>query len=175
MGSSLREQLLKAGLADKSRLQRAKKQVRKQNRSGAAGGADTAAQAVAQAQTEKRARDRELNRQRELKKAAKARKALLKEFVERNKLNDASAQEPYNFVQGARVKRLFVNPRQRAQLGAGALAIAQVGGRYYLVSAEVGRKILEMVPGTFVFLPQQDKPADDDPYAEFQVPDDLMW
>lgn len=176
MGNSLKEQLLKAGLVNKSKVQQAKKQSRKKRRNqGAAAQPDGVAQAVAQAQAEKEARDRELNRQREIKQAAKARKVLLKQFVEQNKLNDRAAEEAYNFVHGGSVKRLYVNAKQRAKLGAGELAIVCVAERYYLMAAETAKKVLGMASDTFVFIPQEEKPVEDDPYADYQIPDDLMW
>lgn len=176
MGNSLRDQLLKAGLVDKSKVQQAKKQTRQQKRSKGAGAQrDSVAQAVQKAQSDKAARDRDLNRQKEIKLAVKARKGLLRDYVEKNKLNDPAAQEVFNFVQGSSVKRLYVNPAQRTRLGDGSLAIVQVGERYYLVPVEVSRKILEMAADTFVYVVEQAKPAENDPYADYQVPDDLMW
>lgn len=176
MGNSLKEQLLKAGLVDKSRVQQAKKQSRKRRRNqGAAARPDGVARAVARAQAEKEARDRELNRQRELKQAAKARKILLKQFVGQNMVNDRTAEEPYHFVHGGSIKRLYVNPKQRVKLGAGELAIVCVAERYYLMAATTAKKVLEMAPDTFVFIPQEEEPVKDDPYADYQVPDDLMW
>jgi uncharacterized protein YaiL (DUF2058 family) len=176
MGSSLREQLLKAGLADKSRVQQAKKQARQNQRAAAGTGTDSVARAVARAQAEKESRDRELNRQKEIKQAARARRALQREYAERNKLNDPKAQDAYNFVHGSNVKRLYVTARQRDQLGRAELSIAQVDGRYYLVMAEVGRRLADMVAGTFVYTPAPETtPTEDDPYAAYQVPDDLMW
>ena len=176
MGNSLQEQLLKAGLVNKSKAQQAKKQIRKKKRSkGPAAQRDSVADAVSRAQADKEARDRELNRQKHIKEAAKARKLLLKQYVEKNRLNDPVAEEPYNFVHGGSIKRLRVNAKQRDQLGAGKLAIVQVVERYYLVATDVSKKVLDMAPDTFVFIPEQEKPAEDDPYADYQVPDDLMW
>jgi len=174
MGNSLQEQLLKAGLVNKSKAQQAKKQSRKKKRSQGKR-PDAVAQAVAKVQAEKEARDRELNRQRDIKQAAKARKMLLRQFVEQNMLNDRAAEEPFNFVHGSSVKRLYVNPKQRVKLGAGELSIAYVGERYYLMAAETAKKVQEMAPDTFVYTPEEEKPAEDDPYADYQVPDDLMW
>ena len=176
MGNSLRDQLLKAGLVDKSKVQQAKKQSRKKKRAkGAAAQRDTVADAVRQAQAEKAARDRELDRQKAIKQEAKARKGLLRDYIEKNKLNDPAAQEPFNFVQDNNVKRFYVNEKQRIQLSAGKLAIAQVADRYYLFTLEVSDKLRELEPGIFIHVAEQEKPAEDDPYAEYQVPDDLMW
>jgi hypothetical protein len=176
MGNSLRDQLLNAGLVNKSKVQQAKKQSRKKKRAkGAAVQRDTVADAVQKAQNDKAARDRELNRQKAIKQEAKARKGLLRDYVEKNKLNDPAAQDPFNFVQDNNVKRFYVNAKQRVQLSAGKLAIAQVGERYYLVTLEVSGKLRELDSGAFIYVAEQEKPAEDDPYAEYQVPDDLMW
>jgi uncharacterized protein YaiL (DUF2058 family) len=176
MGNSLREQLLKAGLVDKSKVQQAKKQSRRKNRSkGAEIQRDSVAEAVKRAQTEKAARDRELSRQKNIKQEAKARKGLLLDYVEKNKLNDPKAQEPFNFVQDNAVKRFYVNEKQRSQLSAGKLAIAQVADRYFLVALEVSGKLRELDPGVFIYVAEQEAPSADDPYADYQVPDDLMW
>ncbi len=176
MGNSLREQLLKAGLVDKSKVQQAKKQTRKKKRNKAVNGdPDRIEQAVARAQADKAARDRELNRQKEIKQAAKARKGLLRDYVEKNKLNDSAAVDPFNFVHGSRVKRLYVNAKQRERLVVGGLAIVQVGERYYLVETDVADKMRGMSPGLFVCVAKPEVPEEDDPYTEYQVPDDLMW
>jgi uncharacterized protein YaiL (DUF2058 family) len=55
------------------------------------------------------------------------------------------------------------------------MAIVQVEDRFYLVSRETSGKIRDMAPDTFVHVPTPDRPDDDDPYADYQVPDDLMW
>ncbi len=174
MGNSLRDQLLKAGLVNKSKVQQAKKQSRKKKRAKG-GEPDRIQQAVNQAQQEKAARDRELNRQKEIKQAAKARQGLLKDFVAKNKLNDPKAEDPFNFVHDGAVKRLHVNEKQRERLAAGQLAIVCVAERYYLMESGVADKMADMSPGLFVFKAEAEKPEEDDPYADYQVPDDLMW
>lgn len=174
MINSLQEQLLQLGLVNKSKAQQAKKEKRKKGRQ-ASPPRDSVAQAVARAEADKAARDRELNRQKELKQAAKARKALLRQFIEQNRLNDPKADQPYNFVHGTSVKRLYVTETQRVQLVAGRLAIAQSADRYFLVELEAAAKIHKLSPETFVFIAQQDEGSSDDLYGAFQVPDDLMW
>lgn len=176
MGNSLQEQLLKAGLVNKTKAQQAKKQNRKKKRNPATKGQrDSVAQAVAKTQSDKAARDRELNRRKEIKMAAKARKGLLREFIEKNMLNDRKAEEVYNFTHGSSVKRIHVNPKQREQLGMGQLAVVHASERYYLVSLETSKKVQEMDSNAFIFVAHDEKTDVDDPYADYQVPDDLMW
>jgi hypothetical protein len=90
-------------------------------------------------------------------------------------LNAPKAEDAYNFVHGDSVKRLYVTDKQRQQLGAGKLSIVYLNERYYLVATEEAKKIKEMSVDTFVYQCEQSKPDEDDPYAEYQVPDDLMW
>ena len=51
------------------------------------------------------------------------------------------------------------------------------GRRFELVPVEVARKIAERDPETVIDLPDQDDSAsaEDDPYADYKIPDDLTW
>ena len=61
----------------------------------------------------------------------------------------------------------------------GRIAIARLKNEYYLIPAEAATKILERDEGSIVLLndaKQDDSEAiEDDPYADYQIPDDLMW
>ncbi|HEY5790108.1 MAG TPA: DUF2058 family protein, partial [Gammaproteobacteria bacterium] len=78
------------------------------------------------------------------------------------------------------IKSIYVTATQHASLVQGALVIATLGGRYELVPAETGEKICQRDPRR-VISRQPDAPAAaatgdaDDPYAAYQVPDDLIW
>lgn len=174
MKNSLQEQLLQLGLIDKSKAQQAKKEQRNKTRTASAS-SNTIAEAVAQAAAEKANRDRELNRQKEQKQETKARKALLRQYIEQNRLNDPKADQHYSFVHNTSVKRLYVTKAQREKLVAGSLAIVHTGERYVLVGLEAAAKIRELSADIFVFIAQPEPQIDSDPYAEFTVPDDLMW
>lgn len=174
MKNSLQEQLLQLGLVDKTKAQQVKKEQRKQARIPDAN-RDAIAQVIAKAEAEKAQRDRELNRQKELKQTIKARKALLKQFIEQNQLNEPRADQPYNFVHGTAIKRIYVTKAQRDKLVTGALAIVEHGERYAIVGMDTAAKIQEMSQEIFVFIAKYENPNSDDPYATFQVPDDMMW
>jgi len=85
--------------------------------------------------------------------------------------------EYFNFVDGGKVHRIPVDTNIRARLVAGTLVIARCEGRYDLVPAEAASLILERDAAAVI---QHDAPsataaADDDPYRDFAVPDDLTW
>jgi hypothetical protein len=174
MKNALQEQLMQLGLVDKSKAQQVKKEQRKQVRIPNAQ-RDSISQVVAQAEVDKLQRDRELSRQKELQQAKKARKALIKQFIEQNQLNDPRADQVYNFIHGDTIKRIYVTKLQKEKLTAGKLAIAQNGERYVIVELEIAVKIQNMEADTFVFVAKVESMPADDPYAEFQVPDDMMW
>ncbi len=83
-----------------------------------------------------------------------------------------------NFTDNNKVKQLYVSEAMRDQIAEGRLAIVKLGTNYEVVSAEMARKIQQrdVAAGVIVFN-EQNKATDvvDDAYAEYQVPDDLIW
>lgn len=65
----------------------------------------------------------------------------------------------------------------RDQIAEGRLAIVKLGQQYEVVSTEVARKIQSRDAASVIVFNEQNKTADvvDDAYAEYQVPDDLIW
>ena len=179
MSMSLRDQLLKAGLVNEKQVKQAGKQQQKQQRLEKKGQVeidDAQKQAAVQAKAEKVARDQELNRQQQEKVEQKARAAQIKQLIETNRLPKLSGEDYYNFVDDKKVKRLPVNALMRNKLSTGGLAIVRHGGGYEVVSRDVAVKIQERDPRRIVLLnTATEAPDADDPYAAYQVPDDLMW
>jgi len=179
MSMSLRDQLLKAGLVNEKQVHQAGKQQKKQQRlekKGQVAVDDVQKQAALQAKAEKLARDQELNRQQQEKTEQKARAAQVKQLIETTRLPKLTTEDYYNFVDDKKVKRISVNALMRNKLSGGALAIVRHAGGYEVVSREVALKIQERDARRVVLLnTATEAPDADDPYAAYQVPDDLMW
>jgi len=179
MSLSLRDQLLKAGLVNEKQAKQAGKQQQKQQRLVKKGQAeqDTSQRdAALKAHAEKLARDQELNRQQQEKAEQKARIAQVKQLIEGSRLPKLTAEDYYNFVDDKKVKRLSVNKLMRDKLSSGSLAIVRHGGGYEVIPREAALKIQERDPRRIVQLNvQTEAPDADDPYAAYQIPDDLMW
>jgi uncharacterized protein YaiL (DUF2058 family) len=187
--SSLQEQLLKAGLVDRNKLKMADKEKQKRaNQSRKSGGksaakkADPATVAAQQRHAERVARDRALNEQRKQAVEQKAIAAQVKQLVQDNKLDRGKGEIPYSFVYRKKVKKIFVDEAQKNQLARGQLAIVTTvlsneGRRFELVPMAVARKIAERDAESVIALNEQDDSAssDDDPYADYKIPDDLTW
>ena len=181
MSLSLRDQLLKAGLVNEKQAKQAGKQKQKQQRLEKKGQIevdDSQQQAALQAKAEKVARDQELNRQQQEKAEQKARAAQVKQLIEVSRLPKLNTEDYYNFVDDKKVKRLSVNTLMRNKLSNGALAIVHHGGGYEVIPREAALKIQERAPERIVqlnILTESQTPDEDDPYAAYQIPDDLMW
>ena len=179
MALSLRDQLLKAGLVNEKQAKQVGKQQQKQKRlehKGQVEKDESQKLAALQAMAEKAARDQELNRQQQEKAEQKARAAQVKQLIEHSRLPKLTSEDYYNFVDDKKVKRMAVNNLMRDKLSRGSLAIVRHAGGYEVIPREAALKIQERDPRRIVLLNTPTEAAEaDDPYAAYQIPDDLMW
>ena len=179
MSLSLRDQLLKAGLVNQKQAKQVGKEKQKEQRlvhKGQAQADDSQKRAAQEAMAEKARRDQELNRQQQEKVEQKARAAQIKQLIEVSRLPKLITEDYYNFVDDKKVKRIPVNAMVRNKLSSGSLAIVHHGGGYEIIPREAALKIQERDPRRIVLLnTPTEAPDADDPYAAYQVPDDLMW
>ncbi len=183
MSLSLREQLLKAGLVSEQQAAKAERDQRQKEhgtkrlpkREREAGPSLKEAE-VRRAAAEKAARDAELNRRKQEKADRKARFAEIRQLVEKHQVARVETDDYYNFQDGTNIKRISVTPELRNGLVRGTLAIVRCEGRYAFVPAETGHRIRGRVERALIHWNDPAvKPAEDDPYKDFVVPDDLMW
>jgi uncharacterized protein YaiL (DUF2058 family) len=177
MANSLQDQLLKAGLVSEQKLKQTKTKQRKRKRAGGGRAPETAERdaAARQAAAEKRRRDQELNRQREDERRKKAEQVALWQQIRENRVSRKGGDIPYNFTDGSALKRLYVTSAQQRDIADGALAIVRHDDFYELVPAAVAERAEQIDPPTVVLRNQPQQANPDDPYAGYEVPDDLMW
>jgi hypothetical protein len=178
---SLQDQLLKAGLVDKKKAQKAQKVKHEQaklKRKNKIETVDEARLAAQKAQAEKVERDRQLNLQRKQEAEQRAITAQIRQLIEMNRQEKGTGDITYNFTDGSKVTHIYVDERQQRQLGNGHLAIVRLDGHYEIVPSTVSEKIALRDESYLVYCNKgraETVVDEDDPYAEFQVPDDLMW
>lgn len=179
MGNALQDQLLKAGLVNKKQSQKADKAKRRKQRLAHKGQKADPDQARLDAERDRARqveRDRELNRRRQEEAARKALTAQIRQLVEMNRLPDWQGDVAYAFTDGTLVKRLHVTEVVRRQLGNGRLAIVRLQGQYEPIPSAVADRIATRDPECIIINQDPEPiPDDEDPYAEFKIPDDLMW
>ena len=176
---SLQDQMLKAGLIDQkmaSKVKKAKHVSTKKKQKNKVETVDEAKVAAQQKQAEKVERDRQLNQQRKDEAQRKALIAQVRQLIEMNRQPSDQGDVAYSFTDGALVKKLYVSEAQQRQLSNGRLCIVKLDQGYELIPTSVAEKIQQRDATTQILSNQPtETPDEDDPYADFEVPDDLMW
>lgn len=177
---SLQDQLLKAGLASDAKAKQVKAEKRKQNKLQRNNGVEIVDEiklSAEQARQEQIERDRELNQQRKQADQQKALAAQIKQLAQMNRIAQDSNGLAYQFNHENKVKTVYVASKVREALISGRVGIIALEQGYEVVPAEIARRIEARDKASVIVLNQatSDVFAEDDPYAAYQIPDDLMW
>ena len=182
MAISLQEQLKKSGLIDEKKakqLNRAKHKEEKLARKGKKPGPDPRKVELEKARAEKIAKDRQLNLEKNKQAEQKAVAAQIKQLIELNSIAKDGDQK-FSFTEDSKIKHIWVSQVQIEQLSRGTIAIVNQktgqGNSHALVPMGVAEKIAQRNESAIVFRADQTTVSgEDDPYADFQIPDDLTW
>ncbi|QSD34163.1 DUF2058 domain-containing protein [Pectobacterium brasiliense] len=175
---TLQEQMLKAGLVTSKKMakvQRTAKKSRVQARE--------AREAVEENKKAQLERDKQLSEQQKQAVLSKEYKAQVKQLIEMNRINIAKGDIGFNFTDNNLIKKITVDKLTQSQLISGRLAIARLvvdssgESEYSIIPAIVADKIAQRDASSIVLNSalSQEEQDEDDPYADFKVPDDLMW
>jgi len=176
MSTSLRDQLIQAGLVDRKKAKKLQNEQQRQTFQGQHGHAAASVKAPPPTAATKAARDQELNRRQQEHAQLKARWAEIKQLIEQHRLPKIEDGEDYYFTDAKKIRRLTVNAAMREQLVRGELRITRLKNRYELVPAAAAERIRERDERALVPLKSDAEAASpDDPYAEHAVPEDLRW
>lgn len=179
MRNPLQEQLLKAGLAQKQKVDAAAREQARR-RDGKLPAAPSAQVDAQRLQAEKAERDRALAAERNAEARAKELKAQIRQIIETHQVAPAG-ELAYRFVDGSKIKELKVSEAQRKLLAKGALVIVAHEQSYALLPQADAAKIYERGGSVVVDHARPAEPApaapssDEEYYQRFVVPDDLMW
>jgi uncharacterized protein YaiL (DUF2058 family) len=176
---SLAEQLLKAGLVDKNKVKLANQDKSKQKKVERRTGEQTVDEvklAAQEIQRKNAERARELNLQRDAAANQKAIAAQIAQMVNQNRQNKGNGDIAYHYTHDNKVERMYVSAAVQGHLMAGRLVIVVQNGVTELVPRVVADKIAERDPKMVVRVNKTVAAVEeDDPYAAFVIPDDLMW
>ncbi|WP_432381447.1 DUF2058 domain-containing protein [Duganella sp. P38] len=176
----LADQLLKAGLVDKKKVKVANQTKGKQEKDNRRAGIETVDETRLAAQEQQRQaaeKARLANAERDAIAQQKAIAAQIAQMVQQNKQDKGKGADiAYNFTYGTKIERIYVSAAVREHLVAGRLVIVGAGAGYELVPRVIADKIAERNPDIVVRVKQAAAEVEeDDPYAAFKIPDDLMW
>ena len=183
--SSLQEQLLKAGLTTKQKARQAntdKRRKQKQKKSGAkveASLQEQVQQDLAKAQAEKQAKDAALNAEKKAALAEKEQHQRILQILQHHQIVVENGELAYNYDFAGKVKKIFLDDQAQQALVNGRLALCGLDDATYIVTSETAAKLAELAPEVVLVKhekqAQQEAVEEDDPYADYQIPDDLMW
>ena len=177
--ASLQEQFLKAGLVNKGKAKQVHQEKAKQKKDERRAGTqsvDEARLAALEIQRKNAERARELNAQRDAAATQKAIMAQIVQMVQQSRQSKGKGDIAYNFTHDNKIKRIYVSAAVQPDLIAGRLVIVCQGENTELVPRVIADKIAERDASLVVRVKKTSNEVDaDDPYAAYQIPDDLMW
>ncbi|MEO5962578.1 MAG: DUF2058 family protein, partial [Thermomonas sp.] len=141
MRNPLQEQLLKAGLAKKSKLAQVVREQAKQRHAKGVQPVDADKVDAAQLQAERVERDRQIAAERNAQARQRELQSQVKQIIEMHKL-PATGEIAYAFEDAGSIRRIHVDSAQRTLLGKGALVIARHGDGYVLLPRTAADKVL---------------------------------
>ncbi len=179
MRNPLQEQLLKAGLAKKSRLDQVAREQDRQRHARSAPAPKPDQADAERARLEKVERDRALSAERNAHARAAEQRAQVRQIVEQNRIKP-EGEIDYRFTHDGVIRSVLVNDAVRRQLASGGLVIACHEQGYAIVPRAAAGKIEVRDPSMIALdhgraAPPASDASDDEYYSRFKVPDDLVW
>lgn len=182
MAGTLQDQLMKAGLVDKTKAKSIGKEKRKQAKAAKGRGVELvneAREAALQAAKAKAEKDRALNASLNEAAQRKAINAQIKQLIDNHGIDRSQGDVAFNFTDGSKVKKIYVTAKQQNQLSSGMLSIAKQGDQYALIPSPIADKIAQRDVSRIINCRDSAAPPmtaeEEEWYKDFEVPDDLMW
>lgn len=189
--NALQEQLLKAGLAKKSKAAEAAREQEKARRGDAPSAAAELQREAERAREEKVERDRALAAAQRAEAHAKALKAQARQIISDKRVTPKGDIEYRYPIDGA-IRSLLVDDVTRRQLANGQLVLVRVDDGVAVLPRLAAEKVHERAPEWIVLDNRAEHRSaaddaadtnasgsgnaeDDAYYAQFTVPDDLVW
>ncbi|MBC9228301.1 DUF2058 domain-containing protein [bacterium SPL81] len=176
--NALQAQLLKAGLVDNKKAKKLTKQAQHEQRTGHNDDAQIKAE-IERAKQEKLAKDQALDSEKQRILEQKALRASIIQMIKQHKVGQTEGDVAYQFIDENKIKKLYINQQIYNALVSGSLVIAKDQESYAFLPKALADKIDQKMQG-FVLINKNTEKNDqatdeEDPYAAYVIPDDLMW
>ncbi|CAM4323553.1 DUF2058 domain-containing protein [Acinetobacter pragensis] len=175
--NALQAQLLKAGLVDNKKAKKLSKQAVHEQRTGQNNDAEMKAK-IAQDQQQKQARDQVIEQEKKAVLHEKELKATIVQMISQHKIRETDGDAVYQFIDDSKIKKLYINQQIYNALVAGSLVIAKDKEGYAFLPKALADRINAKMEGFIIVnnSEQNEQSTDEeDPYAAYVIPDDLMW
>ncbi|MCK5831753.1 MAG: DUF2058 domain-containing protein [Methylococcales bacterium] len=176
---SLQDQLLQTGLSNATKAKQVRAEKRKQSkqqRNNKVEIVNEAKQSLQETKAKQIEKDKLLNEQRNQEAEKKQIANQIIQLIQLNKLPKDNEGVAYNFTDTNLVKTIYVHDDLREQIILGRLAIVKSNKNYEVVPVAVAEKIKQRDELAIVVLfADETNTAEDNEYAGYEIPDDLMW
>lgn len=175
--NALQAQLLKAGLVDNKKAKKLSKQAVHEQRTGQSDEAELKAK-IAQDKQEKLAKDQALDLEKKRLLQGKELRAAIIQMIHQHKIMQTDGDVSYQFIDESKIKKMYLNQQIYNALVSGSLVIAKDGESYAILPKALAERINDKMTG-FIIVNNSEKNEqitdEEDPYAAYIIPDDLMW
>ncbi|MGB0895464.1 MAG: DUF2058 domain-containing protein [Parashewanella sp.] len=180
MANALQEQLLKAGLASKQKVKQVKTQKRKNRKANIDDGSDALKRELAEKKQLQAEKDKQLNERRFAEAMEKGQvRSLITEFTRTALKVSDFAEIKFNYTLSNKIYSVYITEEVQSKLLNGQLGIVRHDETSYIVPFKLAERVNLLVPDWCGYLATEDDKteavAEDDPYADYEIPDDLMW
>ena len=180
MANALQEQLLKAGLTSKQKVRDTKTKKRRDKKAKIDDGSSDLKRQIAEQKQAQAAKDKSLNEQRFNQALERGQvRGLITEFKRSAIAIPDHADIKFNFTFENKIYSLYLSQTLQQQLQKGQLGIVRHEDTSYLVPHKLAERVQLLVPQWcgFLWTPSEntEQVSEDDPYADYAIPDDLMW
>ena len=179
--ASLQDQLMKSGLINKQKAKQAqtekRRKAKQKKKKGSLEISDVQLVINEQKKLQKQ-QDLEKNKETQAQLDERSAHGKLIQMIAQHCEKNYQGEIDYHFTFEMKVKRIAVNEKTQQGLINGSLAICVLNEAFYLINKEAAAKLLEIDPSVLVALHEKVSASEieeDDPYAEFAIPDDLVW
>lgn len=175
--NALQAQLLKAGLVDNKKAKKLSKQAQHEHRTGQSNEAELKAN-IEKAQQDKLQKDQSLNQEKQKILEQKALVASIVQMIKQHKIKDSDGEISYQFIDNNKIKKVYISQQVYNALVSGSLVVAKDQESYAYLPKPLADKINQKMEG-FILVNNSEKndetTEENDPYADYVIPDDLMW
>ena len=176
--NALQAQLLKAGLVDNKKAKKLSKQAVHEKRTGESKEAEIKAK-IEQDKLEKQAKDLAIEQAKKAQLQEKELNATIVQMINQHKIRNTDGEISYQFIDENKIKKIYINQQIYNALVAGSLVIAKENDGYAIVPKALADRINSKMEGFILVNNSQSNDTattdEEDPYAAYVIPDDLMW
>ena len=175
--NALQAQLLKAGLVDNKKAKKLSKQAVHEKRTGDSNDAEIKAK-IEQDKQAKLAKDQAIELEKKAILQEKELNAAIVQMISQHKIRDTDGDVSYQFIDETKIKKVYINQQIYNALVAGSLVIARDHESYAFLPKALADRINAKLEGFIIVNTSEKNEAitdEEDPYAAYVIPDDLMW